>query len=54
MTITDIFYQAKELSRQECKELAKLLIDTLDMPPEQKSGEPQKHWARICFGSSMS
>jgi hypothetical protein len=30
MTLTDIFDQAKALSPQERKELAKLLIDTLD------------------------
>ena len=30
MTITEIFEQAKALSSQERKELAKLLIDTLD------------------------
>ena len=46
MTITDILDQAKELSPQERKELAKLLIDTLDVPPEQKSAEPQKHWGK--------
>jgi hypothetical protein len=30
MTLTDIFDQAKALSPQERKELAKLLIDTID------------------------
>ena len=46
MTITDILDQAKELSPQERKELAKLLIDTLDVPPEPKSNEPEEHWGK--------
>lgn len=46
MTITDIFDQAKNLSAQERKELAKLLIDSLDTLPEKKSDEPQKHWGK--------
>jgi hypothetical protein len=32
MTITDILEQAQALSPQERKELAKLLIDSLDVP----------------------
>ena len=46
MTLAEILDQAKDLSPQERKELAKLLIDTLDVPPEQKSAEPQKHWGK--------
>jgi hypothetical protein len=46
MTITDILDQAKQLSVQERKELAKLLIDTLDALPEQKPSEPQEHWGK--------
>lgn len=44
MTITDILDQAKALSPQERKELAKLLIDTLDVPSEPIS--PEKHWGK--------
>ena len=32
MTIAEILQQAKTLSMQECKELAKLLVDSLDVP----------------------
>ena len=46
MTLTDILDQAKALSPHERKELAKLLIDTLDVPPEPKSDEPEKHWGK--------
>lgn len=46
MTITNILDQAKALSPQERKELAKLLIDTLDVPDEPKSDEPQEHWGQ--------
>lgn len=35
MTITEILEQAKMLSPQERKELAKLLIDIVDLPPTQ-------------------
>jgi hypothetical protein len=41
MTITEILKQAKALSPQERKELAKLLIDTLDTgeaAPQPKTG----------------
>ena len=41
MTIREIFAQAKELNPQERKELAKLLIDTLDAdesPGKAKTG----------------
>lgn len=46
MTIAEILDQAKALSPQERKELAKLLIDTLDVPDEPKAGEPQEHWGQ--------
>ncbi len=46
MTITDILDQAKSLSPKERKELALLLIDSLDTPPETKPDEPQKHWGK--------
>jgi hypothetical protein len=41
MTITEIFNQAKTLSGEERKELAKLLIDTLSLdqsPSQAKTG----------------
>lgn len=44
MTITEIFDQAKALSTQERKELAKLLIDTLDI---SESTEQPKTGAEI-------
>jgi hypothetical protein len=47
MSISEILDQAKALSVQERKELAKLLIDTLDMPdtpPEQTADEG--HWGQ--------
>jgi hypothetical protein len=46
MTIAEIFDQARALNPQERKELAKLLIDTLDAPPEPKPGDPEAHWGR--------
>ena len=46
MTIAEILDQAKALSPQERKELAKLLIDTLDVPPEPQSDEPEEHWGK--------
>ena len=46
MTVAEIIEQAKTLSVQERKELAKLLIDTLDLPPEQQSDEPEEHWGK--------
>lgn len=41
MTVAEILEQAKTLSPQERKELAKLIIDTLDIPsdePQAKTG----------------
>jgi hypothetical protein len=48
MTITEILDQAKALSPQERKELAKLLIDTLDTsePTAQPSDQPETHWGK--------
>jgi hypothetical protein len=46
MTIADILDQAKALSPQERKELAKLLIDTLDVAPEPITDEPEVHWGK--------
>jgi hypothetical protein len=46
MTVAEILEQAKALSPQERKELAKLLIDTLDVPSEQKSDEAEEHWGK--------
>lgn len=46
MTITEILDQAKALSPQERKELAKMLIDTLDVLPEQKSDKSEEHWGK--------
>lgn len=39
MNITEIFNEAKVLSRQERKELAKLLIDTLDIEVNTTRGK---------------
>ena len=46
MTITEILEQAQALSPQERKELAKLLIDSLDVAQKPATGEPEKHWGR--------
>ncbi|HLU12258.1 MAG TPA: hypothetical protein VK003_21450 [Oceanobacillus sp.] len=46
MTVADILDQAKALSPQERKELAKLLIDTLDVAPEPKAHQPEEHWGK--------
>jgi hypothetical protein len=46
MTISEILEQAKTLSLEERKELAKLLIDTLAVPIEQQSDEPEEHWGK--------
>ncbi|MBZ0298369.1 MAG: hypothetical protein K8J31_01455 [Anaerolineae bacterium] len=45
MTVAEILEQAKTLSAQERKELAKMLIDSLDVPISS-SGEPPEHWGR--------
>ena len=46
MTVTEILDQAKALSQQERKELAKLLIDTLDEPEQPTADETEKHWGQ--------
>ena len=46
MTITEIIEQAKTLKPSERKELVKQLVDTLDVPLEQKSDEPEEHWGK--------
>jgi hypothetical protein len=46
MTVAEILQQARALSVEERKELAKLLIDTFDMPPEQKPDETEGHWGK--------
>ncbi len=46
MTVAEIMEQAKTLSLQERKELVKQLVDTLDLPLEQKSDEPEEHWGK--------
>src|SRR5438874_1965986 len=46
MTVAEIMEQAKALSLQERKELVKLLIDTLDLPPERRLDEPEEHWGK--------
>ncbi len=44
MTITEILKQAEALSPQERKELAKLLIDSLDV---ETSEDRQEHWGQM-------
>jgi hypothetical protein len=46
MTLAEILEQAKTLSPQERKELAKLLIDTLDTPSQPEAAEPEAHWGQ--------
>lgn len=46
MTIGEILEQVKTLSPQERKELAKLLIDMMDMPRSIQASEPQEHWGK--------
>jgi len=47
MTIAELLNQAMTLSPQERKELAKLLIDTLDVPEDQHLMEQPKTGAEI-------
>ena len=44
MTIIEILEQAKALSPEERKELAKLLIDTLNVTQEPKAAAQEEHW----------
>ncbi len=46
MTITEILEQAKKLTPQERKELAKSLIDSLDIAEEPTIDEPEEHWGQ--------
>ena len=46
MSIDTILEQARLLSPQERKELAKRLIDLLDVPQNAKAPEPTKHWGK--------
>ncbi len=46
MTVAEILEQAKALNANERKELAKLLIDTLDGAEKPKPAEPEKHWGK--------
>jgi hypothetical protein len=46
MTMTEILNQAKALSADERKELAKLLIDSLSGEQQPKTDEPQEHWGQ--------
>lgn len=46
MTISEILEQVKTLSPQERKELAKMLIDMMDVPQPVEAPEPGEHWGR--------
>lgn len=46
MTISQILEQAKALSPQDRKELAKLLIDMMDVPERAESTAPDEHWGK--------
>jgi hypothetical protein len=46
MTVLEILEQAKTLSAEERKELAKLLIDTLETTPQVAAHEPTEHWGK--------
>jgi hypothetical protein len=46
MTLAEILEQAKALSPQERKELAKLLIDMMDAPPQGEAAESEEHWGK--------
>lgn len=46
MSVSEILEQAKALSPQERKELAKLLIDMMDVPALESAGEPTEHWGK--------
>lgn len=46
MTITEILEQAQALSPEERKQLAKLLIDSLEVSDKPETGEPEKHWGK--------
>lgn len=46
MTIAEILEQAQALSPEERKELAKLLIDSLDVSQKPEAEEHEKHWGK--------
>ncbi len=46
MTVTEILEQAKALTPEERKELAKLLIDMLDEPTVSPNTETEEHWGK--------
>lgn len=46
MTITEILDQAQALSPQDRKELAKLLIDSLDVTTRQTKSASEGHWGK--------
>lgn len=46
MTLTEVLEQAKALSPQERKELAKMLIDMMDVPPQVEAAESEEHWGK--------
>ena len=46
MTIAEIREQAKALSPQERRELAKWLIDSLEIPSEPELDESEGHWGQ--------
>jgi hypothetical protein len=46
MTIQEILEQAKALSPQERKELAKMLIDLMDAPQPTEALESIEHWGQ--------
>jgi hypothetical protein len=46
MTVLEILEQVKTLSLEERKELAKLLIDTIEVPPQTAAPEPTEHWGK--------
>jgi hypothetical protein len=46
MTIQEILEQAKALSPQERKELAKMLIDLMDAPQPTEAIESGEHWGQ--------
>lgn len=46
MTISAILEQAKALSPQERRELAKLLIDIMDAPQQVEAAESEEHWGK--------
>jgi len=47
MTVAEVLEQAKKLSVEERKELAKRLIDIIDEPqPTPTADEPTEHWGK--------